>query len=98
MMCVENQVGDDLAELVGIGAEHRQIGGEVGSDFDAGRADPIPDKFERGANDLVQVDRLPLGTVLPCHRKKALNNAPATLCRSPDSRGALRQLAAAVLL
>jgi hypothetical protein len=39
-----------MAELVGIGAEHRQVGGEVGSHFDAGRADPIPDKFERGAS------------------------------------------------
>jgi len=64
MLCVEDQVGDDLAELVGIGAEHRQVGSEVGSHFDAGRADPVPDEFERSADDLVQVDWLLLGIAL----------------------------------
>jgi hypothetical protein len=41
-----------LAELVRIGAEYRQ----VGSHFDAGRAEriPYPEKFERGADDLVR--------------------------------------------
>src|SRR6516164_2222062 len=98
MLGVEDQVGDNLTELVRIAAKHRQVGSKLGGYLDTGRADPIPDKFERSADDLVQVDWLFLGTALACHRKKALDDAAATLRRSPDSRGALRQLAAAILL
>src|SRR5215469_7111039 len=98
MLCVENKVGDDLAELVRIGAEHRQVGGEIDSYFDAGRADPIPDKFECRANDLVQVDWLFLWTALACHRKKALNNAAATLCRHSYPGGATSLFTATILL
>src|SRR6516164_9028607 len=98
MLCVENQVGDDLAELVGIGAEHRQVGGEVGSHFDAGPADTIADEFERSADDLVQVDWLFLWTALACHRKKALDDAAATLCRSADPGSATGLFTATILL
>src|SRR6516165_3673907 len=98
MLCVEDKVRYDLAELVGIGAEHRQIGGEVGRHFDAGRADTIPDEFERSADDLVQVDWLFLWTALARHRKKALDDAAATLCRSADPGSATGLLPAAILL
>src|SRR5215471_8978139 len=98
MLCIDNQVGDDLAELVGIGAEHRQVGGELGSHFDASRADPIPDKLERGVNDLVQVDWLFLRTALACHRKKAFNDAAATLCRRSYPGGATSLFTATILL
>jgi len=98
VLCVDNQVGYDLAELVGIGAEHRQVGGELGSHFDASRADPIPDKLKRAVYDLVQVDWLFLRTALACHRKKALNNAAATLCRRSYPGGATSLFTATILL
>ena len=98
MLCVEDKVRYDLAELVGIGAEHRQIGGEVGRHFDAGRADTIADEFERSADDLVQVDWLFLGTALACHREKALDDAAATLCRRSYPGGATSLFNATILL
>src|SRR6516162_10342869 len=98
MLCVENEVGDDLTELVGIGAEHRQVGGEVGSHSDAGRADPVRDKLERGANDLIQVDWLFSRTALACHGEKTFDDAAATLCSSADPGGATSLFAAAAIL
>ena len=98
MLRVEDQVRDDLADLVGIGAEHRQILSEVGSDFDPGRANPIPDEFERAANNLVQVDGLLLRAALACHREKALDDAAAALSRGADPRRASSLFAAAILL
>src|SRR6516225_2512332 len=98
MLYVENEVGDDLTELVGIGAEHRQVGGEVGSHSDAGRADPVRDKLERGANDLIQVDWLFSRTALACHGEKTFDDAAATLCSSADPGGATSLFAAAAIL
>ena len=98
MLCVENEVGDDLTELVGIGAEHRQVGGEVGSHSDAGRADPVRDKLERGANDLIQVDWLFSRTALACHGEKTFDDAAATLCRRSYADGATSLFTTAILL
>jgi hypothetical protein len=84
--------------LVGIGAEGREIAGEIGRDLYPGGTGAITDKIERGADGLVQIDRLFLGATLPGHGEEAFDNAAAALGRGADSRGALGQLAAPVLL